>query len=1116
MQAGNLSDVELGSRGEIYYAASFSDRNNDRYGSVRVIEPDGRIRRVAGSDTVPLTMFREGVGATELPFVAPKFGGGTRFGVTSTGRLWTVGYDRVIELVPGSPSLKAGERLVGAGDINHVFDAGGRHLRTEHALTSGKLLDFGYDGEGRLATITDGDGQRVTVARSGDEVRLTAPGGQQTVLSLDSDGRLSGVESPGARSWAMSYQNGRLRTFADPSGVTSTFSYDAVGRLTRDANSAGAAFDLDRTASYTEVSVTTTSAAGQTTIYKTQQVGGGVVERSVEEEGQAPVVTRMERTGRIETTAADGMKTITDRAPDRSGDGTALRATRVETVSPAGKRRIVDFEREVVFAPTGGIESLTDREIEGDAEQTSVYDGAARTLTRTSAEGRTAVTTLDNLGRMTRHVPAVGQTPVTRTYDSRGRVRTEGRGASTVTHTYDAANRLVSTRFPGGAVQAYGYNDADELVSTTRPGGGVLATGRNASGDVTTRTTPLGDAWSLEWSHRAERLFVDGPGTGRYSWTRDADERTTARGYPSGATSSVTRDSGERVTGETLPSGDGSLGFTYTPAGLVATATRQPATGAPTVTSYSRDGALPTATELTGPGAQRVEPRFDAEMRVDQLSASAGGAGYTHAIERDDDQLITRVGPTTVERDPQTGDATAYVDGNRRVEVTYDGLGRRTGETHRIDDTVVFRAAYEFDAAGRVSAREQSVAGDPLDRRTYAYDPKGRLTGVDGPQDEAYTWDDQDNRLTRRLGADPVSTATYTAGDRIDQEGATDYTLDPDGIVTGRGSDTFSVSRRGELLSATVGGETISYAYNESGHRVSRTDPQGTVTYVYGDPGNDNRVTAVREGDALTVLGYDDQGRLLSLERGGTRYGVGTDSVGTPKVVYEPDGDVVKRIEHDAFGREISDSNPAFALPIGFAGGISDPETGLVRMGVRDYDPATARFFSPDPSLFDGSPLNLHGYADGDPVGKYDPTGLVVTCASAAAYVGIGFGLEHCTDTKTGEQSLCVEVGAGLGGGFKIDPFGQIAQPGGTYVAELGGEAGSLGGSVQFEVNPCTGDRSVSAEVGAGTVSASGKVSCGPGRATNANCTTSGNVTTGVPLGAKAVGKVAAKSCIKT
>jgi RHS repeat-associated protein len=77
----------------------------------------------------------------------------------------------------------------------------------------------------------------------------------------------------------------------------------------------------------------------------------------------------------------------------------------------------------------------------------------------------------------------------------------------------------------------------------------------------------------------------------------------------------------------------------------------------------------------------------------------------------------------------------------------------------------------------------------------------------------------------------------------------------------------------------------------------------------------------------------------------------------------------------DEWGVPLSDSNPGFQ-PTGFAGGLYDPDTGLVRFGARDYDPTTGRWTARDPILFLGGLTSLYQYVGGDPVNRVDRTGL--------------------------------------------------------------------------------------------------------------------------------------------
>ncbi|XXS92590.1 RHS repeat-associated core domain-containing protein [Sorangium sp. So ce362] len=111
--------------------------------------------------------------------------------------------------------------------------------------------------------------------------------------------------------------------------------------------------------------------------------------------------------------------------------------------------------------------------------------------------------------------------------------------------------------------------------------------------------------------------------------------------------------------------------------------------------------------------------------------------------------------------------------------------------------------------------------------------------------------------------------------------------------------------------------------------------------------------------------------------KGGATYRILTDHVGSPwLVVNSATGAVAQRMDFDEFGRVLLDTNPGFT-PFGFAGGLYDPETKLVRFGVRDYDPEAGRWTSKDPTMFAGRSLNLYAYVGNDPVNRIDPTGLL-------------------------------------------------------------------------------------------------------------------------------------------
>jgi RHS repeat-associated protein len=81
----------------------------------------------------------------------------------------------------------------------------------------------------------------------------------------------------------------------------------------------------------------------------------------------------------------------------------------------------------------------------------------------------------------------------------------------------------------------------------------------------------------------------------------------------------------------------------------------------------------------------------------------------------------------------------------------------------------------------------------------------------------------------------------------------------------------------------------------------------------------------------------------------------------------------VQVITYDAWGNVSSDTSPGFQ-PFGFAGGIYDKDTGLVRFGARDYNPRVGRWMTKDASRFGGG-VNFYAYVGDDPVNFIDPSG---------------------------------------------------------------------------------------------------------------------------------------------
>jgi RHS repeat-associated protein len=111
--------------------------------------------------------------------------------------------------------------------------------------------------------------------------------------------------------------------------------------------------------------------------------------------------------------------------------------------------------------------------------------------------------------------------------------------------------------------------------------------------------------------------------------------------------------------------------------------------------------------------------------------------------------------------------------------------------------------------------------------------------------------------------------------------------------------------------------------------------------------------------------------------RGTKTYRLLSDHLGSPRMAVNVAdvNDVPFRADYTAFGvQTMLNGTAADWIPFGFAGGLADPEMGLIRFGARDYESGSGRWMQRDPIRFAGG-ANLYAYAMNDPVNFIDRTG---------------------------------------------------------------------------------------------------------------------------------------------
>ena len=235
---------------------------------------------------------------------------------------------------------------------------------------------------------------------------------------------------------------------------------------------------------------------------------------------------------------------------------------------------------------------------------------------------------------------------------------------------------------------------------------------------------------------------------------------------------------------------------------------------------------------------------------------------------------------------------------------------------------------------------------------------------------------------------------TYDDEDRLDKvysdsthtTQVAEYDYDVDGFLTTKteGSDvtTYDYNSQGQLLEVVLPDTTvIEYRHDALGRRVAKV-VDSVVTEKYLWAGMNQGLLAVYNGSDQLVVRYKYAGGRLPVSftySSATYYPV-YDQVGSLRAIYNTSGDKVHEITYDSFGNILSESGTFTGpVPHGFAGGLHDRHTGLVRFGFRDYDPKAGRWTAKDPIRFAGGDVGLYGYVLSDPILFYDELGLALS-----------------------------------------------------------------------------------------------------------------------------------------
>ncbi len=982
----------------------------DRQGNLFIADLfDNRIRKVSSEGIISTAA---GIGSSGYsgdggPARSAQLSGPAGVAVDAQGDLYIADSfnGRVRKLVPALPGFSNQDLAIPSADGSelYVFTPFGRHLRTLNALTGAVRYTFGYDAEGRLSSVEDGDGNVTGIERNGpgEPTAIVAPFGQRTTLSVDANGYLASIANPAGETTGFTYgPDGLLLAMATPRNHEYRFTYDALGRLTRHEDPANGYKTFDRTGSSTSYTVTQTSALNRISTYLVEPLAtGGTRQVDTNPDGtQTQLVIATDGTHTM--TGSDGTVTTLKEGPDPRFGMQAPVPSSLTVRTPSGLISSLTTTRTATLSDPNDVFSfstVTDTVTLNGRTATSTYTAATKTITDTSPAGRQVTSTIDAQGRVSRE-QVTGLEPITFTYDPRGRLSTvaHGTGASTrnSTSAYNPQGFLSSLTDPLSRTVSFGYDPAGRVTTQTLPDGRVIQTTYDANGNVASITPPSRPAHSftytpvdLEATYTPPALGIGNVAT---TYTYNADRQLTLVTRPDGQ--SLTLDyepTGGRLSSLTAPTGQTTFTYHSTTGQLSTIA----APGGVTF-GYTYEGSLLTGTTWTGPVAGSVTRTFDTDFRV--TSESVNGANPV-TFQYDPDSLLTQAGTLTLTRHTQHALLTGTTLGSVTDSLSYNSFGELSTYQANNSGSALLGVQYTRDALGRITQKTETIGG-VTDTYTYDYDLAGRLIDVtkNGASAAHYDYDGNGNRLSvTRPGTGTVS-GTYDAQDRLVTYGAVSYTY----------------SANGDLQTATSGGQTTTYNYDVFGNLTAVTLPTGTqIEYVID--GQNRRIgkkvngtltqSFLYSGQLRPVAELDATGNLISrfvygtkvnvpeyMVMGGTTYRLLTDHLGSVRLVLDAaTGTIAQRLDYDEFGQTTQDTNPGFQ-PFGFAGGLYDQHTKITRFGARDYDAFTGRWTTKDPIRFAARDVNLYGYVLNDPVNGGDPGGryFSIVAGAAGGFVG--------------------------------------------------------------------------------------------------------------------------------
>jgi RHS repeat-associated protein len=189
----------------------------------------------------------------------------------------------------------------------------------------------------------------------------------------------------------------------------------------------------------------------------------------------------------------------------------------------------------------------------------------------------------------------------------------------------------------------------------------------------------------------------------------------------------------------------------------------------------------------------------------------------------------------------------------------------------------------------------------------------------------------------------------------------------------------------------------VGYTVDGRGLRQSRTVSLATEDLVWSTAG---ALPVLLEDGGHAYLYGPSLAPIAQVDGSGEVEYLHGDLLGSVRAITDDTGTVTGRSDFDAFGVRTAHTGTGDSL-FGFTGNWTDPDTHLVHLRARDYDPGTGQFLSVDPAV--DSTRQPYAYTGNNPLLRTDPSGLDwwdearlnIMTAGSGYLDGFSFGLSN-------------------------------------------------------------------------------------------------------------------------